>query len=229
MTDTQATAQPTKTCPACGRDFVAVRTTQKFCPREAGRISCRHLFNNRLRPPGGSHATVEETGLARLKRCAQEIVRDGAQHHAFWRHVEKSEGCWEWTSYRAPKGYGRASYRDIGVAAHRLSYEINVGPIPDGLMVCHKCDNPPCVRPDHLFLGTNAENQRDASRKGRLKGRHAGELHPTARLTERDVLAIRRSRDPIRVIAQTYGIARSTVTSVRSGRSWKHLTDLGGE
>jgi hypothetical protein len=93
--------------------------------------------------------------------------------------------------------------------------------------VCHHCDNPPCVRPDHLFVGTRADNNADMVRKGRhwSKTRPGaalrGERHPLARLSWSDVEAIRQSDEPSDVVAARYGIARATVNDVRSGRSWK--------
>lgn len=95
----------------------------------------------------------------------------------FWENVQKSnDGCWIWTASVSRAGYGdiwvglRPGVRIIKV--HRLSWEIHYGPIPDGLFVCHRCDNPRCVRPDHLFLGTHTDNMRDASAKGRLRSTH---------------------------------------------------------
>lgn len=82
----------------------------------------------------------------------------------------RGDGCWEWSGYRNERGYGftRVGGRGSrGVLAHRLSYMVNVGEIPDGLHVLHRCDNPACVRPDHLFLGTNLDNIRDRMAKGR--------------------------------------------------------------
>ena len=93
----------------------------------------------------------------------------------FWKKVIKTADCWLWNGAHGKRGHGlfRSNMQEWMVAAHRYSWELHFGPIPDGLLVCHHCDNPPCVRPDHLFLGTIADNVHDAERKGRLKGTKA--------------------------------------------------------
>jgi hypothetical protein len=91
------------------------------------------------------------------------------------------------------------------------------GPIPDGMDVLHKCDNPPCVRPDHLFLGTDFDNQRDCS----VKGRRA--QSPTTKLSADDVRAIRRSRSDALSLAQRYGVCRMTIYQIRQRRTWKNI------
>lgn len=85
----------------------------------------------------------------------------------FWQHVVKTDGCWLWTGPSRKNGYGRLQDGDRSVLAHRLSYTMHVGPIPAGLLVCHSCDTPACVRPDHLFLGTYLDNAQDSTEKGR--------------------------------------------------------------
>jgi len=106
------------------------------------------------------------------------------------------------------------------VLAHRIAYEQTVGPIPDGLIVCHRCDNPACVNPEHLFLGTHKDNAQDKV----AKGRHPiGEGAPAAKLTERDVVAIRRDPRSHVEVAEAYGMSDWTIKDIRNRRIWRHI------
>ncbi len=142
----------------------------------------------------------------------------------FWAKVKRPEtGCWTWTGVKS-NGYGRMKIRRRFYVAHRISYELNVGPIPAGLFVCHHCDNPPCVRPDHLFLGTNSDNQRDSVAKGRFP---LGARHHNAKLDPGRVREIRRraaSREATATIARAVGISAGAVQAVLDGRTWRHVT-----
>lgn len=87
----------------------------------------------------------------------------------FWDRVEKSDSCWLWTGAKVPDGYGTMSYEGVVRKTHRLSWLFVYGQVPLGMSVLHRCDNPPCVRPDHLFLGTQSDNMRDCASKGRRR------------------------------------------------------------
>jgi hypothetical protein len=141
----------------------------------------------------------------------------------FWSKVAKSDGCWEWTAARLPAGYGKFCKGKAGagwVLAHRASWQMEHGDIPSGVVVCHRCDNRRCVRPEHLFLGTQLDNVRDCVAKGRSS---RGERSGTALLTLDSVRTIRtalaageRHHD----IASRFGVARQTVTNISTGHRW---------
>lgn len=151
----------------------------------------------------------------------------------FWKKVRRGEGCWEWTGYRQSPVYGghglfRRGDGRVGMhGAHRASWEIHNGPVPTGLFVLHRCDNPPCVRPDHLFLGTQSDNVRDMDAKGRRRVRPLhGEANPSARLTEALVLELRernKGGEGYRRLARAFGISTATVQDAVSGRTWRHV------
>lgn len=135
----------------------------------------------------------------------------------FWSKVEKTDGCWIWLGYPNRQGYGTIQVDGVRVRAHRFSWSLLNGPIPDGLCVLHTCDNPSCVRPDHLFLGTNLDNIKDRMGKQRSTG-SPGETHPLARLTNEQVYEIRRvygsGHIGMRKLAQIYGVERQLIQRI---------------
>jgi len=145
----------------------------------------------------------------------------------FWMNVNKAtEGCWVWRGGKTGAGYGALQENKKFILAHRLSYEIHNGAIPEGMVVCHKCDNPSCVNPDHLFIGTQAENMLDKKNKGRAKGAHKGGEHALAKLDSAKVCEIRNlmaSGVKHREITKKYKISMSTLTDIKSGKTWGHL------
>lgn len=142
--------------------------------------------------------------------------------YRFWIQVQKGPGCWEWTGHLS-KGYGRLRDGKGGcIGAHRVSWELEFGPIPPGLFVCHACDNPKCVRLEHLFLGTPAENSADRDAKGRNR---RGETAGRALLSCADVLAIRAAYAErsmtMDAMAEKYGVSNGTIQAVVYRRNWK--------
>ncbi|MFP5379053.1 MAG: HNH endonuclease signature motif containing protein [Vicinamibacteria bacterium] len=134
-------------------------------------------------------------------------------------------GCWWWTAaVDEATGYGSFSVGRKGAqrkrGAHRFSYELMVGPVPDDLCVCHRCDNRSCVNPAHLFLGTRADNNADCASKGRTL---RGEKSSNATLTEALVREIRATAERGVDVARRLGVSPSLVSSVRRGRSWRHV------
>lgn len=139
-------------------------------------------------------------------------------------YVVKGVGCWDWTSTKDVHGYGRLMIKAKPVLAHRISWEVNCGPIPEGLHVLHRCDNPSCSNPEHLFLGTHQENVDDKMRKGRHRfGVHHGEAHGRAKLTADDVRQIRSRDDTTAALAREYSVAEATMWAIRNNRTWRHI------
>lgn len=134
--------------------------------------------------------------------------------------ADAETGCWNWTGRLNKNGYGRIAYGRGGYLMHRVSYEVFVGAIPDGLLVCHKCDNRACVNPAHLFLGTNADNLQDMTQKGRSS---RGERRYNAKLNQQAVSEIRASNERLTNLAAKYGVSRSLIGKVKQGRAWTHV------
>ena len=141
----------------------------------------------------------------------------------FWALVNRSEakGCWPFTGYVASHGYGQFSYGDVRVRAHRFSWLMSRGPIPEGYNVCHHCDNPRCVNPNHLFLGLQRDNMHDAVRKGRKRAWGLQKLNADQ---VREIRALCAAGALQRDVAARFGIARNTVSGIVNRKSWAHLT-----
>jgi Autographiviridae endonuclease len=190
--------------------------------------------------------------------CSITAQRDAAeqpdqqQSRHYWKHVViKESGCWEWDGPVLTKGYGAVTCTGRVQSAHRVSYRIHVGPIPNGLWVLHHCDNPPCSNPEHLYLGGPKENSRDMALRGRsVKGRsiphptiggdnHYLRRHPekikrgsqksTSKLTEDDVIQIRHlyATGTYRQVdlASTYGVTQEVISSVVLRKTWRHVSE----
>jgi len=134
--------------------------------------------------------------------------------------------CWEWIGYRNDDGYGKLGIKGRPTSAHRLSYEINIGPIPDGLCVLHKCNNPACVNPIHLYVGTPQDNMNDmviASRQARPNG----ENNPKAKLTEIQVMEIIRllktNNMTHKEISDRFHVTPENILHISKGQTWKHI------
>ena len=150
---------------------------------------------------------------------------DQALWDRFLKYVTYTPDCWIWTggqSHSASMAYGAFRIGDKVLAAHRVSYALHKGPIPHGMCVCHHCDNPLCVNPEHLFLGTIKDNNQDATRKGRNPH---GERHGLSKLNEIQVKQIIKLKGilPVRKIAPMYNVSQTSINNIHRNRTWKHI------
>ena len=159
----------------------------------------------------------------------------------FWSKVSKD--CWVWTGACNRVGYGHLFWGGEWWLAHRLSWFLTKGQIPKGMLVCHRCDNPCCVNPDHLFLGTQSDNLRDSVKKGRWNNgdRHWTRRHPekvtcgsshwNAKLTDssaREILQMAMSGHSQRALAKRFGVSPRTIQDLLRGATWKHIHNQQG-
>ena len=191
-------------CEACGSLFRPLRQDVargggKFCTRKcAARSAQRIRWEKEAR-------TVQE-------RYDALVIRRG------------SEECWGWSAFKF-KGYGRMGnvWGQASIGAHRVSYMLHVGPIPEGLTVLHKCDNPECTNPRHLKLGTNEDNNRDRDQKGRMA---LGEQNGKSKLTAEQARLIKQrlaSGEKPYSIAPDFSVSEGCIAQIRRGKSWAHI------
>ena len=181
--------------------------------------------------PGGLAAGHDADRRSRLMPAGKRLAGQRlpkSQHPVFsmlWllerSQINEMSGCWEWDGARNRFGYAKTGAGG-GITrtnwfqryAHREAWAYINGPVPDGLCVLHRCDNPPCVNPAHLFLGTMQDNSVDMCRKKR---------HGRKKLTEQDVASIRRSKYGCRILAKKYQVTSANIQAIRSGKTWKWL------
>lgn len=157
------------------------------------------------------------------KSCHKFLTEETKRR--FWKYVKKSDRCWNWTG-ATTSGYGMIWLKEYYFRAPRVSYEIHYGEILERLMVCHACDNPACVRPDHLFLGTPRDNVLDSCVKGR-RNTMSGERHRWSTFSTEEIVLLRELRGhglPFPLLSAFFDAPTSTIRKIIYGYSWKNLT-----
>lgn len=159
----------------------------------------------------------------RCKPCSCKFRNDNFEWR-FWNKVKKTPTCWLWIGGRFPKGYGMFTVKGIPRKAHRISWQIHNGSIPEGLLVLHHCDNPPCVNPKHLWVGTHQDNVDDSVSKGR---RCKGENQWEAKLSSSDILKIRKwyksKKFTQSEMAKHFKVHLHSIENAIHRRTWAHL------
>lgn len=156
-----------------------------------------------------------------------KLVLTPRQNENFWNKVSKAphpKGCWEWTANRHYKGYGLFGFGRKTHKTHRVAYRLTKGEIPDGIQVCHHCDNPPCVNPEHLFLGTNKQNSDDMMAKGRNKPLKGEANKGGGKLTwenVREIRALRATGLSQQSIADKFAVSQPMIGLIVRGEKWK--------
>jgi hypothetical protein len=178
--------------------------------------------------PGPAAGTPKPQRERRCMRCNEVFLGFNGKSYCsrrcyFLANAEQGDGCWIWKGYKRPGGYGEAYFGSKPnrerVLAHRLAWEVEFGD-PGDMVVCHHCDNPSCVNPRHLFLGTRADNNADRNAKDRQA---KGERNGPAKLTEAQVVEIRADPRTHREVALQYGVKETAIGSIRLRKTWSHV------
>jgi hypothetical protein len=233
----------------CSRNARARTPLGPACPKHYLRYWNNGDFSERPLSPTKAEYVCSECGsavvqnyrqnktrMAKPKFCSSDCYHTHRRRKTvrtapdrFWAKVQRGADheCWPWVGHRNKLGYGRFTYvRGETQQATRIAWLLWHGSLPpDNLQVCHACDNPPCVNPHHLWLGTGKENMQDMS----LKGRHnpnprRGELSNKSKLTADDALAIYHSEEPNRTLADRYGVSPTAIYWIKAGKNWAHVT-----
>lgn len=219
-------------CEYCGHSFVRKFALDRFCSNSCANSSS---FAMRKKPEAQTATceTCNKTFVIKKRThgryCSLTCANRGNStplEQRLWSRVDKStpNGCWEWQGKRSQSGYGRIMYGNKETSVHRVVWELVNGPIADGVVICHQCDNPSCCNPDHLFEGTQQDNLLNM----RSKQRHAfGSRHGQTKLTESDVVEIRRRHSAGEVsqqeLAQEYRVAQYTIYAIVHRKTWAHI------
>jgi hypothetical protein len=175
------------------------------------RVNARGLCDTHYKQHKRAGTLPDRTRTAHLE------INDRIKHLSI---VDNITGCHVWIGTVDSHGYGRISFKHKNWLVHRLSYILKYGEIPDGVKACHKCDNPLCINPDHLFLGTQAENMDDMFSKGRGA---VGAAYKRSELTDELVLRIKIDKRTQLEIAKDYGVSRTNISAIKTGRAWSHV------
>ena len=195
---------PKNICQLCGKEYIV-----KSCDQKGTKYCSRKCANTAI--------SRKNAKIKKEKYSSKEYLMSKIQ-------IDKKTGCWNWKGSRHKQGYGTKAFAGKRIKTHRLFYEIFIGKIPERICVCHKCDNPPCCNPDHLFIGTYKDNMQDMIKKNRSNFL-VGEKCKRASFKNEDILEIRRLYPSVTQaeLARRYKRSEGAIASIIHRRSWKHI------